>query len=339
MSTASELQHRIADLEAQVSDRDNTIKKSKSRENNLMKVIKRSRDSEEKLRQKIAELESRKNDVADEYLAAREAKSKAEQDAKRIRNEARKVGKDAAVKTVNDAKKRASDIIDRANKQKKNIIDSANEQKKAIIDKANKSAQKLANDVRDEAASTLLVAQRHAAQMLNTARKNANVMNKSSEDARRQTQALLSKLKKTADKLQDFVDDPTWEQLNKPIEVDPLLAETADAYADEDAAQEKRLSEARKQQKQDEQSVKDDAMMNAIKGEIDQQTAEYKNNNSDTDDDDTTDIDDDTQTASTDYDDSEPEPSDDEYLGELNDVIGNTISKSRNQISLTSQFN
>ena len=330
MSTASELQHRIADLEAQVSDRDNTIKKSKSRENNLMKVIKRSRDSEEKLRQKIAELESRKNDVADEYLAAREAKSKAEQDAKRIRNEARKVGKDAAIKTVNDAKKRASDIIDRANKQKKNIIDSANEQKKTIIDKANKSAQKLANDVRDEAASTLLVAQRHAAQMLNTARKNANVMNKSSEDARRQTQALLSKLKKTADKLQDFVDDPTWEQLNKPIEVDPLLAETADAYADEDAAQEKRLSEARKQQKQDEQSIKDDAMMNALKGEIDQQTAEYKNNNSDTDDDDTTDIDDDSQAASTDYDDSEPEPSDDEYLGELNDVIGNTISKSRN---------
>ena len=330
MSTASELQHRIADLEAQVSDRDNTIKKSKSRENNLMKVIKRSRDSEEKLRQKIAELESRKNDVADEYLAAREAKSKAEQDAKRIRNEARKVGKDTAVKVVSDAKKRASDIIDRANKQKKNIIDSANEQKKAIIDKANKSAQKLANDVRDEAASTLLVAQRHAAQMLNTARKNANVMNKSSEDARRQTQALLSKLKKTADKLQDFVDDPTWEQLNKPIEVDPLLAETADAYADEDAAQEKRLSEARKQQKQDEQSVKDDAMMNALKGEIDQQTAEYKNNNSDTDDDDTTDIDDDSHTASTDYDDSEPEPSDDEYLGELNDVIGDTISKSRN---------
>lgn len=330
MSTASELQHRIADLEAQVNDRDNVIKKSKSREANLMKVIKRSRDTEQHLRDQIADLESRKNDVADEYLAAREAKSKAEKDAKRIRNEARKVGKNAALKAVNDAKKRASEIIARANKQKENIVAAAHAQEKAIIDKANKAAQKTANDVRDEAASTLLVAQKHAAQMLNTARKNANVMNKSSEDARKQTQSLLDQLRKTSSRLQDFVDDPTWEQLNKPIEIDPLLAETADAYADEDTEQEKRLSTARKQQEQDEKSVKNDAMLNHLRDEITDQTKQYQHSSSD-DVDDASDDDLDDVPVSRNYDDdTEPEPSDDEFLGDLNDAIGGAIAKSDN---------
>lgn len=331
MSTASELQHRIADLEAQVNDRDNVIKKAKSREANLMKVIKRSRDTEQHLRDQISDLESRKNDVADEYLAAREAKSKAEKDAKRIRNEARKLGKDAAIKTVNDAKKRASDIVTRANKQKENIVAGAHAQEKAIIDKANKAAQKTANDVRDEAASTLLVAQKHAAQMLNTARKNANVMNKSSEDARKQTEALLNQLRKTAARLQDFVDDPTWQQLDKPIEIDPLLAETADAYADEDAEQEKRLSAARKQQEQDAKSVENDAMLNSLRGEIDKQTKQYQHSEFDEADDDDSADDADELPASRNYDDdSEPEPSDDEFLGDLNDAITGAIDKSNN---------
>lgn len=317
MSSVSEMQHTLADQASQIADRDKKIKKLQTEKDQLMAVIKRSRDKEEQLKATIKGYESQKSDIADELLSAKQTTKKANDDAKRIRNDARKMGQDAALKLVNEAKARASRIINDAKDQKKNILAQADAEKNHIIETAKQNAQKTANDVRDEAAATINITQEHASQILKTARTNALAMNRGSEDARKFTEATLNKWKDFIESIKDFIDDPSWEDLQKPIEVDPLIEETADEY--EDTA--KSSSQSRRSRKRkSNQKAADDPMMKRLKGEIEKRTDEYKSKHQPSE------AETKAKAVDTTITDSAPEMNDAEYQDRLKDIISDAVN-------------
>lgn len=316
MSSVSEMQHTLADQASQIADRDKKIKKLQAEKDQLMAVIKRSRDKEEQLKATIQSYESQKSDIADELLSAKQATKKANDDAKRIRNDARKMGQDAALKLVNEAKARASRIVTDAKNKKKDILAQADAEKNHIIETAKQNAQKTANDVRDEAAATINVTQEHASQILKTARTNALAMNRGSEDARKFTEATLNKWKGFIENIKDFIDDPSWDDLQKPIEVDPLIEETADEYDDLEKSSQSHRSRKRKSS----QKAADDPMMKSLKGEIEKQTKEYKSKHQPSE------AEKKAKAVDTTIPDSAPEMNDTEYQDRLKDIISDAVN-------------
>lgn len=316
MSSVSEMQHTLADQASQIADRDKKIKKLQAEKDQLMAVIKRSRDKEEQLKATIQSYESQKSDIADELLSAKQATKKANDDAKRIRNDARKMGQDAALKLVNEAKARASRIVADAKNKKKDILAQADAEKNQIIETAKQNAQQTANDVRDEAAATINVTQEHASQILNTARANALAMNRGSEDARKFTETTLNKWKSFIDSIKDFVNDPSWEDLQKPIEVDPLIEETADEYDDTAKSSNTHRSHKRKS----DNKAADDPMMKRLNGEISKRTEEYKSKHQPSE------AEKKTKAIDTTIPDSAPEMDDTEYQDRLKDVIADAVN-------------
>lgn len=316
MSSVSEMQHTLADQASQIADRDKKIKKLQTEKDQLMAVIKRSRDKEEQLKATIKGYESQKSDIADELLSAKQTTKKANDDAKRIRNDARKMGQDAALKLVNEAKARASRIVTDAKNRKKDILAQADAEKNQIIETAKQNAQKTANDVRDEAAATINITQEHASQILNTARTNALAMNRGSEDARKFTEATLNKWQGFIDNIKDFINDPSWEDLQKPIEVDPLIEETADEYEDLEKPSHSRHSRKRKS----DNKAADDPMMKSLKGEIDKRTKEYQSKHQPSK------AENKAKAIDTTIADSAPEMNDAEYQDRLKDIISDAVN-------------
>lgn len=316
MSSVSEMQHTLADQASQIADRDKKIKKLQAEKDQLMAVIKRSRDKEEQLKATIQSYESQKSDIADELLSAKQSTKKANEDAKRIRNDARKMGQDAALKLVNEAKARASRIVTDAKNKKKDILAQADAEKNQIIETAKQNAQQTANDVRDEAAATINITQEHASQILKTARSNALAMNRGSEDARKFTEATLNKWKGFIESIKDFVNDPSWEDLQKPIEVDPLIEETADEYEDLEKSSQSRRSRKRKSNSK----AADDPMMKSLKGEIEKRTKEYKSKHQPSE------AEKKAKAVDTTIPDSAPEMNDTEYQDRLKDIISDAVN-------------
>lgn len=316
MSSVSEMQHTLADQASQIADRDKKIKKLQAEKDQLMAVIKRSRDKEEQLKATIQSYESQKSDIADELLSAKQSTKKANEDAKRIRNDARKMGQDAALKLVNEAKARASRIVTDAKNKKKDILAQADAEKNQIIETAKQNAQQTANDVRDEAAATINITQEHASQILKTARSNALAMNRGSEDARKFTEATLNKWKGFIESIKDFVNDPSWEDLQKPIEVDPLIEETADEYEDLEKSSQSRRSRKRKSSSK----AADDPMMKSLKGEIEKRTKEYKSKHQPSE------AEKKAKAVDITIPDSAPEMNDTEYQDRLKDIISDAVN-------------